>query len=78
VDDPVLGRRLRIATVGTQSTVVWNPGRPKAQAMADLDGPGSRRLLCVESGNVGADTITVAGGGRAQSEVTISRTARGD
>lgn len=39
---------LRLRQEGFTDTVVWNPGREKAAAMADL-GEGYRRMLCVEA-----------------------------
>lgn len=71
VDDPVLRRRLRVEQTGARSTVVWNPWAEKARAMADLD--DYRRLLCVESGNVGDAIVTIAPGGRHVSRAVITR-----
>jgi len=67
IEDPVLGRRIRIAKTASRSTVVWNPWDQKAAAMGDL-GPGQRNLggwrdmVCVESGNVLNDFVEVAPG----------------
>jgi len=51
IEDPGNGRRILIQQAGGRSTVVWNPGRDKAAAMADMDDQGYRRMLCVESAN---------------------------
>jgi len=52
VTDPVLGRRLRIATVGAANTVVWNPWIAKSAVMPDFGDDEWPGMLCVEAGNV--------------------------
>jgi D-hexose-6-phosphate mutarotase len=67
IDDPGLGRRIRIAKTGSASTIVWNPWRAKAERLGDL-GPGSsgqggwREMLCVESGNALEHTLRLEPG----------------
>lgn len=65
IEDPLLGRRIRIAKSGSQSTVVWTPWKEKADKMGDL-GPeeGWRRMVCVESGNALDNVVSVPPGGR--------------
>ncbi len=65
IDDPVLGRRIRIAKSGSRSTVVWTPWKEKADKMGDL-GPdeGWRRMLCVESANALDNVVNVPAGDR--------------
>jgi glucose-6-phosphate 1-epimerase len=41
-----------IAQRGFADTVVWNPGRELAAAMADMEPEGYRRMLCVEAAAV--------------------------
>lgn len=43
---------------GSRSTVVWNPGAARAAELADL-GEGWRRMVCVETANIGADRLTL-------------------
>lgn len=62
VVDPVLGRRLRITTSGSASTVVWNPWADKAAGLADMGDDEWTGMVCVEGGNVLADEITLAPG----------------
>ena len=50
VEDPVLKRRIVIAKTGSQATVVWNPGREKGLAVADI-GDAWQRFVCVETAN---------------------------
>jgi glucose-6-phosphate 1-epimerase len=52
VDDPGLGRTLRVEKSGSSATVVWNPWLVKATAMADLGGDAWRSFVCVEAANV--------------------------
>lgn len=70
VDDPVLGRRIRIESEGTSSAVVWNPWR---RALSDLGPEDYRRFVCVESGNVGDGAVSLAPGGRWRSVVAYAR-----
>jgi len=64
--DPALGRRIRVAKTGAQSTVVWTPWTEKAEKMGDLgrgsSGEGWRNMVCVESGNAMDNVVTVAPG----------------
>lgn len=62
VHDATLGRAIRVATTGSRSTIVWNPGPDGAAGMADLGDDEWRRMVCVESANVRADAITLAPG----------------
>ncbi|HXH64861.1 MAG TPA: D-hexose-6-phosphate mutarotase [Mariprofundaceae bacterium] len=62
IDDPVLARRIRIAKRGSRSTVVWNPWADKAAKMGDVGENGYLHMVCVESGNVADDVVTVAPG----------------
>jgi glucose-6-phosphate 1-epimerase len=48
VDDPVLGRQLRVEKTNSPITVVWNPGPGKGPAVPDL-GEAWRRFVCVET-----------------------------
>lgn len=62
VEDPVLGRTLVVSKEGSRSTVVWNPWSAKAARLADMGDDEWSGMLCVESGNVGADAIQLAPG----------------
>jgi len=59
VEDPGLGRRIRVAKSGSRSTVVWNPWVDKARRMADFGDDEYRRMVCVETANAGEDAVTV-------------------
>lgn len=50
---PVQSRTLQ--AVGSDSTVVWNPGPKKATHLADFPDTGWQRMLCVETANALSD-----------------------
>jgi D-hexose-6-phosphate mutarotase len=54
-------RRIAIDRAGAASAVVWNPWAAKAAALGDLGGELWRRMVCVESGNIADNAITLAG-----------------
>jgi dihydroxy-acid dehydratase len=74
--DPGLGRRIRVAKSGSQSTVVWSPWTDKAQQMGDMgqgrSGAGWREMVCVESGNAMDNVVAVAPGESHTLAVTYS------
>ncbi len=57
VVDESLGRRIRIASSGSDSVVVWNPWSAGAAAMEDLADDDYLRMLCVESANTKPVTL---------------------
>lgn len=63
IDDPSLKRRIRIEKRGSRSSVVWNPWREKAAALDDMGEDSYLHMLCVESGNVADNAVSVAPGG---------------
>ncbi|MBB5882532.1 glucose-6-phosphate 1-epimerase [Xanthomonas arboricola] len=69
--DPVLGRRIVIATQGSRSLVAWNPGEEAAAKMADV-GDGWRDYVCLEAANAGPDVIELAPGASHTLSQTIS------
>jgi glucose-6-phosphate 1-epimerase len=62
IDDPGLGRRIRIAKQGSASTVVWNPWTDKGRQLGDLGEDGHLGMVCVETANAGEDAVTLAPG----------------
>lgn len=62
IEDPDYRRRIRIRKSGSRSTVVWNPGKDKAEQMGDLGPDGYLHMLCVESANAADDVVQVAPG----------------
>lgn len=62
IRDEQLRRVISIAKEGSRSTVVWNPWIAKAKTMADFGDDEYRRMVCVESGNVAENKLTLAPG----------------
>ncbi len=75
IHDAALHRKIRVEKTGSASTVVWNPWIAKAQEMADFGDDEYLRMVCVESGNVGKNKITLAPGKSATLAVKISSAA---
>ena len=73
IADESLARRIRIASSGCSTAVVWNPWVEVAAAMGDLGDEDYRRMICVETANAGPETIEIAAGGeyRLEAEYTI-------
>jgi glucose-6-phosphate 1-epimerase len=62
IADPGWGRRIVIEKTGAASVIVWNPWPEKAAAMGDLGGENWRGFVCVETGNVADDRVTLLPG----------------
>jgi glucose-6-phosphate 1-epimerase len=73
IDDESLARRIRIASSGCSTAVVWNPWLDIARSMGDLGDDDYLRMLCVETANAGPETAEIAAGDeyRLQAEYTI-------
>ena len=48
------GKR-KLTSVGSDSTVVWNPGPEKALRLSDFPGTGWQKMVCVETANAATD-----------------------
>lgn len=73
--DPAGARSFRIESAGAGSTVVWNPGADKARTLADMSPDGFRGFVCVESGNVADQRVTLPPGGRHETRVRYARSS---
>jgi D-hexose-6-phosphate mutarotase len=62
LDDPGLGRRIRIEKSGSRSTVVWNPWAERAAAMAEYGDDEWPHMLCVETANALDNAVTIPPG----------------
>ena len=62
IHDSKLGRRIRVEKSGSLSTVVWNPWVEKAEQMPDFGEDEYRQMVCVESGNVADNRLTLPAG----------------
>lgn len=75
VDDGALGRRIRIATTGSHTAIVWNPWKEISMKMADLEEQDYQRFICVETANAENEVIEVSPGDdyRLQAVYTVER-----
>jgi glucose-6-phosphate 1-epimerase len=60
IRDAALKRIIYVEKAGSNSTVVWNPWIAKGKAMPDFGDEEYSRMVCVESGNVAENQITLA------------------
>ena len=60
---------------GSDTTVVWNPGREKGEAVTDI-GDAWRRFVCVETANCGPHAVRLAPGGRHAITAHLAVTSR--
>jgi D-hexose-6-phosphate mutarotase len=72
IHDSNLQRRIRVEKSGSLSTVVWNPWVDKAEQMPDFGGDEFQKMICVESGNVAENRVTLPAGKTAALKVEIS------
>jgi D-hexose-6-phosphate mutarotase len=72
IHDSKLGRRIRVEKSGSLSTVVWNPWVEKAEQMPDFGGEEFHQMVCVESGNVADNRLTLPAGKSNTLKVEIS------
>ena len=75
IRDPRLGRRIRVEKEGSASTVVWNPWIAKSRQMSDFGNEEYTRMVCVESGNVASNSISLAPGASSTLTVKLSSEA---
>jgi len=57
--------------------VLWNPWIAKAQQMPDFGNEEYKQIVCVESGNVGQNRVTLAPGRTTALKVTLSSARMG-
>lgn len=71
IHDEPLKRTIRVEKSGSASTVVWNPWTTQ-KLPDDFDPPEYRQMVCVESGNVKQNRISLAPGKSTVLRVTYS------
>lgn len=64
IEDPGLRRNIVIEKEGAASVVVWNPWVEKSRRLADFAEDEWPGMLCVETGNLKANTLEIAPGER--------------
>ena len=72
VHDPELGRTLRIEKTGSASTIVWNPGAAKAKEMPDFGDDEYLQMICIESGNVADNALTLPPGATTTMQILLN------
>ena len=72
IHDPRIGRRIRVEKQCSASTVVWNPWIAKSRQMPDFGDEEYEHMICVESGNVASNSISLPPGGRSTLTVKLS------
>lgn len=70
IRDAKFRRTIRVDKSGSAATVVWNPWT--TQRMPDFDPAEHRQMVCVESGNVGQNKLSLAPGKTAGLKVVLS------
>ena len=70
IRDAEFRRTIRVDKSGSAATVVWNPWT--TQLMPDFDPVEHRQMVCVESGNVGQNKLSLAPGKTAGLKVVLS------
>ncbi len=70
--DPVLNRTLTLSRTGSGSVVVWTPWIEGAKTMADLPDEDWTRFICVETANIGGESIRLAPGESHSMNYTLS------
>jgi glucose-6-phosphate 1-epimerase len=72
IDDPVLDRKIHIASTGSKSAVVWNPWVDISVKSGDLEDDAYTRFICVETTNAADDVVTIAPGSEFRLTATYS------
>jgi glucose-6-phosphate 1-epimerase len=72
-----LNRRILIQKTNSLSAIVWNPWIEKAKALADLGDDDWINFVCVETGNVADNTITLDPSERRSTVTTVQSLALG-
>jgi glucose-6-phosphate 1-epimerase len=62
IHDPCFNRTIQIEKSGSNSTVVWNPWIEKSKAMPDFGDDEYQQMVCIESGNITPNQITLPAG----------------
>jgi Aldose 1-epimerase len=72
IEDRGWRRRIVIEKDGAASSVVWDPWAEKAAALAALDDPAWRGMVCVETGNIADNEVRLAADAGCQMPTAIS------
>jgi D-hexose-6-phosphate mutarotase len=72
IADPGFERKIWVEKSGSNSTVVWNPWIEKSKRLRDFGDDEYLQMVCVESGNVAKNRITLPSGERTSMKVVVS------
>jgi glucose-6-phosphate 1-epimerase len=75
IHDAQLRRKILVQKTGAASTVVWNPWADWSRATPDFGDEEYKQMVCVESGSVGENRITLKPGATARLKTVISSQA---
>jgi glucose-6-phosphate 1-epimerase len=70
--DPVLQRRIVVTKENSLTTVVWNPWSETALTMSDLGQDQWKKMLCIETSNVGQFALELRPGQQHMMKATVS------
>jgi glucose-6-phosphate 1-epimerase len=73
--DPAIMRRITLSKKNSSTTVVWNPWDKGAQSLSDLGEGQWKRMVCIETSNVGRYAIQIAPGETHTMTATVRVTA---
>ena len=62
LEDQALRRRIHVSKESSLTTVVWNPWVEKARALSDFADDEWRKMICIETSNVGNFAVNLAPG----------------
>jgi glucose-6-phosphate 1-epimerase len=71
LEDPGMGRRIRVTKENSGTTVIWNPWVTQSKAMRDLGEDEYLRMICVEVANAGEVAVELSPGQRHAMRSTI-------
>lgn len=72
LEDPAWKRKMHLEWSGSQSLVVWNPGKQGAEKVSDLRAEDYRNFVCLEPSNALQNDQTIPVGGQHSLNVKIS------
>jgi len=62
INDPLFGRKIRVAKKGSKVTTVWNPGEETCSKIDDMSDDAFHRFVCIEAVNAFNDMIKLEPG----------------
>jgi len=62
INDPIFGRRISVAKIGSKVTTVWNPGEETCSKIDDMPDDAFHSFICIEAVNAFDDVIKLTPG----------------